>query len=214
MGTWPITRIPHVVDTDVFSPESRSLARPHFGIVETANVITFVASAGIIDHRKGFDLLWDALPTVVEALGPVTLLIVGPTGEVSHLPDVRVVWTGPITSDEVLRHAYCASDVVAVPSRADNLPLSAMEAQTCGRAVVAFAAGGLPDIVVHQVTGYLAQPTDVSDFAQGLIQAISDSHNQDQWGVGARANARATWDPRIVVASYLETYRAVGVMTE
>ena len=47
-----------------------------------------------------------------------------------------------------------------IPSRQDNLPNTGLEAHACGTPVVAFATGGLVDIVDPQITGALAQPFD------------------------------------------------------
>lgn len=211
MRDWPVQRIPHVVDERAFDDEPASMARTALGLDPSATTITFLASAGIGDHRKGFDLLWAALPAVVRETGPVRLLIVGPRGEVAPIAGVEVVWAGILDSDAALRHAYASAEVVAVPSRTDNLPLTAMEAQTCGRPVVAFSIGGLPDIVTHHETGYLAQPEDAGDLATGLIEAILDGRGERHWSQAARRRALATWSPEVVVPAYLQAYREAGV---
>ena len=211
MRDWPVHRIPHVVDEQAFDDEPPAVARAALGIAPEPTTITFLASAGIGDHRKGFDLLWAALPTVVRETGPVRVLIVGPQSEVAPLLDVEVVSAGVLVSDAQLRHAYASADVVAVPSRTDNLPLTAMEAQTCGRPVVAFTIGGLPDIVTHHETGYLARPEDAGDLATGLIEAILDGRGERRWSEAARRRALATWSPEVVVPAYLQAYGEAGV---
>jgi glycosyltransferase involved in cell wall biosynthesis len=210
MGSWPVSRIPHVVDEMVFTPMPRSEARAHFCLGRDTAVITFLASAGVTDHRKGFDFLQAALPAVVTAVGPVTVLVVGPRETVEVPAGVAIACTGPLGSDEELRRAYCAADVVVVPSREDNMPLTAMEAQTCGRAVVSFEIGGLPDIVEHHSTGYLAAPGDTSGLADGIAQAIEDSRGHGRWGRAARERALATWSTDPVVSAYLALYKSRG----
>lgn len=207
MGDWPITRIPHVIDDTVFTPMTRKQARHQLGLDEVAPTIVFLASAGIGDMRKGFDLLEQALPEVKNRVQGIRVAIIGPKQEGKHSAGgVPIDWVGTVAGNEALRAAYCAGNVVAVPSREDNMPLTAMEAQTCGRAVVAFDIGGLPDIVEHHRTGYLAPAFDTSAMATGLIEAIEDSENEDAWGLAARARALNTWSPEVVVAKYLAVY--------
>ena len=209
MANWPISRIPHVVNESVFEPMSRKEARKSWGLANSGSVITFVASAGVSDRRKGFDLLLEALPALVTAVGPVTLIVVGPQGTVEVPERVTVVWTGPLWTDEDLRRAYCAADVVAVPSREDNMPLTAMEAQSCGRAVIAFSIGGLPDIVEHRSTGFLTPPNDTTRLAEGLAQGIEDARADDLWGEAARERALSIWSTTPVVKAYLSLYNSI-----
>jgi glycosyltransferase involved in cell wall biosynthesis len=99
-----------------------------------------------------------------------------------------------------------AADVVAVPSEMDNLPMTACEAQTAGRPVVAFDVGGLPDIVTHLTTGYLARAYDVTDLADGLSQALDEARTGARWGAAARTNAQSRWSAAAVVDQYLRVY--------
>jgi glycosyltransferase involved in cell wall biosynthesis len=80
---------------------------------------------------------------------------------------------GPVHDDRVLRLAYAAADLVAVPSLAENLPGVAVEALACGIPVAAFAVGGLPDLVRPGETGWLVSPGQVEPFAQALRDACA-----------------------------------------
>ena len=207
MSTWPITQIPHVIDTDAFVPQDRAAARERLQLESWAPMILFLSSAGTKDARKGFDLLEAALPAVHKAVPNVRLLVVGPKDdERSRIAGVPVIWFGGVEGNDELCALYSAADVTVVPSREDNMPLTAMEAQTCGRAVVGFHIGGLPDIVVNHQTGYLATPGDAEDLGVGLIQALQDSFDESTWGVAARARAESTWSVPIVVRKYQDVY--------
>lgn len=207
MADWPITRIPHVVDADAFSLTDRAEARRSLSVPKDHPTIVFLASAGIHDHRKGFDLLEQALPAVRATHPDLQLVVAGPADEGYASPSgTPIRWLGPVRGDTALQQVYAAADVLAVPSREDNMPLTAMEAHTCGRAVAAFAIGGLPDIVEHHQTGFLAPEGDVESLAEGLRQAIEDARGDDRWGQAARARALATWSGPVVVQQYLEVY--------
>jgi glycosyltransferase involved in cell wall biosynthesis len=99
---------------------------------------------------------------------------------------------------------------MVVPSRLDNLPQTATEAQACGCPVVAFATGGLPDAVEGRVTGYLARPFDVGDLAQGLQWVLSDRERHESLRRQARERAQRLWSAEAVVPRYAEVFAAAA----
>ena len=210
MNTWPTTRIPHVVDENQFSPIPRSEARQALGLDGDQPTILFLASAGIHDHRKGFDLLEMVLPEVRKRFPGLRLIIAGPKDDAYVNPiGVDAVWIGQLNEDDALKTAYCAADVVAVPSREDNMPLTAMEAQTCGRPVVAFRIGGLVDIIDDQVTGILVEPGNTAVLSDALVTALDDALGSDRMGTTARERAVEIWSPAKVISQYLDLYETV-----
>ena len=212
MRDWPVTRIPHVIDTDLFAPMDMRQARQQLGLPQDRQLVLFLASAGIGDRRKGWDLLAPAIAAVKAAQQAdqpdLEVIVVGP------IPDedakqaaelgagVPIHWHGSVDTSQALRTLYCAADVTAVPSREDNMPLTAMEAQSCGRPVVAFNIGGLPDIVQHDVTGHLSPPSDSNDLARGIRRALQGDQ-QD----AARQHSLRTWSSQPVVDGYESVYR-------
>jgi glycosyltransferase involved in cell wall biosynthesis len=63
---------------------------------------------------------------------------------------------------------YAAADVFVAPSVQENLPNTVMEALACGTPCVGFKIGGMPDLIEHQLNGYLASPFDIDDFVAGI----------------------------------------------
>lgn len=206
MRDWQVTRIPHVVSDTEFAPRPTNEAQAALGIQQGRPTLLFLASAGIGDQRKGFDLLEEALTQVEKHIPDLQLLVAGPRVKDYQAPKgLDITWLGELHGNEALRTAYCSADVIVAPSREDNMPLTAMEAQTCGRPVVAFNIGGLPDIVSHLQSGYLATPFDTDDLAQGITQALEKA---EESGERARAKATAEWSPEVVVTRYRELYEA------
>ncbi len=173
MGAWSTTRIPHIVNTDVFNLRDQADARSVTGIPNGRPVVLFLASAGIHDRRKGWDLLNQALQEL-EKLQPLTVVIVGPPPSQEEQQAIwansvhQLIFVGEAMGDEQLAGLYASADITAVPSREDNMPITAMESQSCGTPVAAFKVGGLPDIVIHESTGYLAQAENPKDLAYGI----------------------------------------------
>jgi glycosyltransferase involved in cell wall biosynthesis len=207
MHDWPVSTIAHVIDCDIFQPTEMFAARNSLGLPTEVPLILFLAGGGIHDMRKGWDLLEQALGKIRTAIPTCEVVIVGPIDETYTNPsDIKLHWRGNISSNEILALHYNAANITVVPSREDNMPLTAMEAQSCGKPVVAFAIGGLNDIVEHNATGHLAAANNTDDLAQGIINAINDSRHDNTWGRRARARALETWSPAPVVNQYLDVY--------
>jgi len=113
-------------------------------------------------------------------------------------------YAGSLTDDAALVDLYAASDVVALPSLEDNLPNIAMEALACAKPCVAFNIGGLPDLIKHGVSGYLARTQDLVDFAQGILQCLSRSA---AYGEQGRLHAVAHYSPHVVAQQHIALYR-------
>ena len=97
-------------------------------------------------------------------------------------------------------------DVMVVPSRQENLPQTATEAHACGCPVVAFNCAGFLDVVEHKHTGYLAQPYEADDLAQGIRWILEDETRRHRLGDAARQRAVALWRPDVVVPQYVDMY--------
>jgi glycosyltransferase involved in cell wall biosynthesis len=207
MREWPVSTIAHVIDCEMFQPTDMFAARNALGLPTDVPLILFLAGGGIHDPRKGWDLLEQALGKIKSTFPTVEVVIVGPIDETYRSPSgTKIHWRGNVSSNETLTLHYNAANVTVVPSREDNMPLTAMEAQSCGKPVVAFAIGGLNDIIDHNITGHLAEANNTDDLAQGIINAINDSQHDNTWGQRARARALETWSPETVVKQYLDVY--------
>jgi glycosyltransferase involved in cell wall biosynthesis len=119
----------------------------------------------------------------------------------------NVTWLPPVRQSE-LATLYRAARVLVVPSTEEGLGLVAVEAMLCETPVVAFASGGLPDVVDHGHTGWLAPPGDVDALAHALDTAAS--HDLGAVGRAGRAAAIAEFAPEVVSARYRAVYASVG----
>jgi glycosyltransferase involved in cell wall biosynthesis len=207
---WPTHVIPNALDTMVFSPGPSAPARRHFGIDADARMVLVALTTDLDDPRKGFDLLRSALGRLSAAGPAVELAVMGhgapPTDWPAGLP--RTHWLGRLADHDVVT-AYRAADAVVVPSRQDNLPQTGTEAQACGIPVVAFATGGLPDIVVPGETGYLAEPFDDADLAHGITWVLEDEQRRVILGGSARRRAVSLWSPDVVARAHIALFEEI-----
>lgn len=208
---WPVEVIPNPIDADLWHPVPQPVARAALGLDTAARVILLGAPGGLTDPRKGGDLALDALARLASGpSAPDGLVIFGQSEAAGHatLP-LPTRFLGRLQDDLSLVLAYSAADVFVVPSRQDNLPNTAIESLACGTPVVAFSIGGLPDIVTHEQTGWLARPFDTGDLAQGILWVLAEAGKDSQLRVQARADAVRRFANPVVAARYHELYERV-----
>lgn len=208
MRDWPITVIPNTIDTDVWQPINKTLARQLLRLPPDVPLLLFGAMLGAQDPRKGFDLLQAALNHLRGQMPGLELVVFGELTPKSPVDmGFPVHYTGHLHDDLSLRLLYSAADVMVIPSRQDNLPNTGVEAHACGTPVVAFDACGLPDIVQHQQTGYLAKAFDPVDLANGLSWVLTDSARHVLLSQAARARTVRLWSCDTVAEQYMHCYQ-------
>ena len=205
--------VPYGVDTEVFRPTDRKAARQALGLPLEAQVIFFSAAPRRnmlrADHRKGFAYLLQALQQLPSAHSR-WLLTSGSQFELDQLSDrFHVRQLGYVKEERLQQLALAAADVLVVPSLADNLPLILIEALACGTPIVAFEAGGVPDVVRHMETGYLARYKDVEDLAHGIQLLLGDESLRSRMGQRSRAVAEAEYSLEIQGRRYVNIYEEV-----
>jgi glycosyltransferase involved in cell wall biosynthesis len=104
---------------------------------------------------------------------------------------------------------YAAADALVVPSEQDNLPNAVMEALACGTPTAAFRIGGIPDMVEHTVTGYLAPPFDARALADGIAWLIDDRDRAQQLSAEARRRAVQRYAAEVIAMRYATLYADV-----
>lgn len=194
--------IPNGIDTENFRPVNYEAARQYLNLSPDLPVLLFGAHS-VLDPRKGWDLLWDALQHIER---PCTLLVFG-EGKLSveKVPHIIVRQLGRLTDDMSLALVYSAADVFVCPSREDNLPNTVAEALACGTPCAAFDINGLPDMIEHQKNGWLARPFDSADLAEGILW-LTRHPQQDQLRRAAREKAVSEYSMAVMGNRYMALY--------
>jgi glycosyltransferase involved in cell wall biosynthesis len=100
-------------------------------------------------------------------------------------------------------------DVLAHPALAEGLGLVVLEAQAAGVPVVAFRAGGVPEIVADGRTGYLVRAGDSAAFAIALTELLQNEARRQALGAAAWDWVAREFRVADMVAAYLTLYRDV-----
>ena len=209
MRDWPVSVIPNPIDTERWQPLDQALARELLGLPKDVPLLLFGAMGCSQDPRKGFDLLQAALQHLRGEMPELELVVFGQYRP-KDPPDLGfpIHYTGHLHDDLSLRAFYSAADVMVVPSRQEAFGQTASEAHACGTPVVAFNTCGLPDIVTHHQTGYLAKAFDAEDLARGIQWVLADRMRQTRFGANARAQAVTRFASTVIAAQYQQIFEA------
>jgi glycosyltransferase involved in cell wall biosynthesis len=206
LGSFPVSVIPNGLDTEVFSPRDRTMARAALDIPRDAKVVLFVA-ASIRDPRKGFTLLAEALAPLPSNAG-IHLVSVGRDG---FSPNIRLptLSLGYLENDRILSLAYSAADVLVTPSLDDNLPHTAMESLSCGTPVVGFEVGGVPDMVRNGVTGFVVPKGDTEALRQAILRVLDNPTLRGELAANCRRIALEEYGLMTLARRYLDLYTSM-----
>jgi glycosyltransferase involved in cell wall biosynthesis len=206
LGRFPVSVIPYGIDTEIFKPRDRQLARLRFRIPPDARVVLFVAD-NLTDKRKGFGLLLQA----IKKLRNVPNLYFIATGrDAAGLDLGKSAMAIEYVKDELtLSQVYSASDLFVIPSLQDNLPLTALEALACGIPTVGFNVGGLPEIVRERETGSLTSAGDVSRLGCRISELLNSPERRASMAEASRRIAVEEYRLELQASRYLELYNSL-----
>jgi glycosyltransferase involved in cell wall biosynthesis len=201
--------IPYGLNTDIYKPVHRSIARNILNLPQGKQLILFGAIQATSDRRKGFHLLQPALQRLrqLHENEDIQIVVIG-----ASLPSqpvnlgFKTHYLGTLKDDYSLALAYAAADVFVAPSVQDNLPNTVLEAIACGTPCVAFNIGGMPDLIEHEQNGYLARPFEIEDFAQGIKWVLGDRERWQKLSESARAKAEQEFTLELQANRYRDLF--------
>jgi glycosyltransferase involved in cell wall biosynthesis len=207
-----IEHIPNGVDTRTFRPLESRAAKAKLSIPSEAPTVLFAAMWAERDPNKGFHLLARALCNLLLFDRTRPHLLVAGSSTLHRDPSLKGLpasTVGEITTEAHMADVIAAADVVAIPSMQENFPNSALEALACGRPVVAFDVGGIPDLVKNNENGLLAPAFDTARFGECIATLLSDPGRADALGRAASRRVEQTLTVGTQARRYEELYRSL-----
>ncbi len=203
----PTYVVPSPIDTRIFFPEDKALARQSIGIPPEKKVVLFVASwINTIPH-KGAETFKEILADLYAKRDDMFTLVVG------HLQGKSVLGekyagkeTGWVEDPSVLRSCYAAADVFVSPTMAENSSCTIMEAMASGTATVAYDTGGIPEQILHRQTGLLIPRGDKRALLDGIMAILDNPQAGMGYGRAAARRAADNFAMDIFVKKYLAVY--------
>jgi glycosyltransferase involved in cell wall biosynthesis len=169
---------------------------PVLGEMQYKSDIIRIGIIGRIDRSKGHDILLDSLAIVKAKSDNFQLLIFG-EGNPQYKSELinrakrlglqdHIAWHG-FQDDKA--QIYKQLDLIVVPSKnADPLPTTAIEAGQYGKACIGTSVGGLPEIVINHVTGFIIPAASPSALAEKVIALLTNKDLLEEMGQSAHAN--------------------------
>jgi len=189
-------------------PIATSLFQP--GGLRAQNRLLFV---GKLNRQKGFAFLLDALAQARHK--PVIDVVVGvgserteAEAEANRLGVAGQLNWHPLLEQPALAELYRRCTALVMPAIDEGLGMVAAEAMLCEMPVIAFASGGLTDIITPERTGLLVPPEDVTALAAAIDRLLELPDQGAAMGREGRLAALARFSPEAAAARYADLYRA------
>jgi N-acetyl-alpha-D-glucosaminyl L-malate synthase BshA len=110
---------------------------------------------------------------------------------------------------EALVEILSAADIFLIPSQSESFGLAALEAMACGLPVISSSVGGLPELVSHNKSGFIAEIGDVDRMAKYVIDLLSNDKKYRLFSKNARDRAVNEFDISKVIPIYEEYYKTI-----
>ena len=201
----PTKVIPNGIDLRVFGPGDRRTARKALGLPPNGVVVML----GAKDLSSPFKAIGHAI-TAINGLGrgSITALVVGEDArQVSERLAPPVVTLAYRKKATDMAMCYQAADVLLMPSLGETFGLVAAEAMACGCAVLAYATGGLPEVIGDDGAGVLVPTGDIDALTKTLAELVRDRARIATLGSKAAKRAKRCFSVRLQAERFLDLYR-------
>ena len=173
---------------------------------------------GRLGERKGSYDLVNAFAGLPEGLRNRARLVLAGDGDVEGVrklaeplgSQVEVhSWINTTERDRLLAE----SDVFALPSRAEGVPMALLEAMANGLPSITSPVGGIPDVFRNGLDGVLVTPGDVEQIRAAMARLIADDTAREAAGRTARERARA-FDVHVYARRLADIYQRIAPVAE
>ena len=198
---------PFGIDTAFFKPLKIDRIYPKSDLV--------IGLVKRMDDTYGIDVLIRAFAVLLERLPekPLRLLLVG--GGIHQAKykilchdlgiNDRVLFPGLVRYEDVPRWQN-ELDIYVSPSNSESFGVSALEAMACEKPVVVTNVGGLPEVVVENVTGFIVPPRNVASLAQAIQTLIENPDTAQKMAKAGRLHVIENYEWRANVQTMMEIY--------
>lgn len=187
--------------------------RLQFGLHPIEPVVATIAR---LIPEKGVDLFLQAAAIVNGKIPQTQFLVVGDGSERSKLENMsvrlglqhRVKFVG---WQEDIPSILPLVNVVVVPSLTEGLSLTTIEAMAARRSVIAFAVGGLNELIQHGETGYLVQPRNTLILANSVIELLVNTRKSEEMGRKARKLVEENYSIQKTIDQLQQVYHKLSI---
>jgi N-acetyl-alpha-D-glucosaminyl L-malate synthase BshA len=144
---------------------------------------------------------------------PAKLLLIGDGPERAHIEQLcRDIGTCDnvrfLGKQEAIEEILSVSDLFMMPSETESFGLAALEAMACQVPVISSNTGGMPELNIHGVTGYLCNVGDTDCMAKHAEMILSDPLKHAEFKKNAAEQSRK-FDLKVIMPQYERFYKKV-----
>lgn len=195
-----ISTIPNCLDTEIFKPIDKMVAKDMLGLPKDKPVILFLMSRNI---RKGNEYINRAMSKISQHVDCKFISFGSSYVYQDIFGKKEIKCFGKIHDSYTLSLLYNAADVYISPALEEPFGQTYSEAMACATPCVGFNFSGPKDIIDHQINGYLAKYLDVDDLAKGIETCIV---NAVEFGENARKKATEMFSYKKIAQRHVELY--------
>ena len=213
-GGRAIAVVPNAIEAVAFAGVRADRAR--FAIPQDRIVALFVGTRSAeLDVEKGLPHLIEAVAQVRRRHPELLLVLAGQACQALDLsPSLGARGDGWQTLGVVPREEkpvlYSSADLFTLPSLAENMPNSLLEAMAAGLPVVATPVGAIPDIVVDGESGLLVPMRDSDSLANAIERLVRDAPLRRALGSAAADRVRRNYDLSVLERQLASTYASLA----
>lgn len=197
------------IDSEIYKPVCNKQFKEHIApnnekiLIHTSN---FRPVKRVGDTIRILDIVRKKIPTKLILIGD------GPDrSECERLArelklEKDVIFLG---KQDGLENLLSAADLFLMPSQSESFGLSALEAMSCGVPVISSSVGGLPELIVHNKTGYIAEFGDVERMAKYALELLSKKKKINSFSKHSRERAEKVFERKLIVPKYIEYYEKI-----
>ncbi len=202
-----ITVVSNFIDLDKYSHSFKDCQRAMLA-KEDEKIITHISNLRAVKRVKDVISIFYNIQKEL----PAKLMLVGEGPERENIEMQcqelgildKVVFFGKSNEiDKIL----CFSDLFLLPSETESFGLAALEAMASSTAVISSNTGGIPEVNIHGVSGFLSNVGDVEDMSKNAIYILSDENRLETFKKNAR-NEALKYDLHKIVPQYEAIYQA------
>jgi len=209
-----IVDIPNFVNTKKFYPvlnKKRSELRSKLFLPIDKKIISFV---GRLSPQKGVFYLIRAWSKAIITYPEVALLVIGDGPLMKSLKDQaralnlldKIEFLG---KKENISEYLQASDIFVLPSLAEGMANTLLEAMVCGLPCIATRIGGSVDLIDDGKDGILVEPASSEELASAILRLLKDKESSKNIGNQARKKISERYSINSIVPAYINLYKGL-----
>lgn len=204
----PIDVIPNFIDFNRFNKKPRE----HFKQMIAPNGEKIIIHTSNFRKVKRVEDVVAIFSRIIKEI-PAKLLLIGDGPERSHIEKVcrehnTCDWVTFLGKQEAIEEILSIGDLFVLPSESESFGLAALEAMACEVPVISTNTGGIPEVNVHGITGFLSNVGDVDSMAQHAITLLTDPEMLKTFRKNALLQAH-NFDLKTILLQYEAVYERV-----